>query len=209
MPKLIMLRGNAGSGKSTVAQELAKTASHKIALVEEGAYRIHMFFPVGEFASEVRALMAQNVAFALEYGFDVLWVSIFHADRARGYFRDFFRTIRQTSLSSISRLPLKRPCGDIRHARKDMSLAQRPCASGISQSFRWAMTLNTLSLRTARYSKRWNLFVRQRTFKHSRLPTREPVRVRELGPQTPNTTLLAVEGYSPALRYSSVNQTIV
>jgi thymidylate kinase len=91
MPKVIVLRGNSGSGKSTVAKELVKTIKRRTAIVEQDYYRVHMFFPHGESIEEVREIMLQDVLYCLERNYDVVWVSIFHKHAINDYLRDFFR----------------------------------------------------------------------------------------------------------------------
>lgn len=92
MSKLIILRGNSGSGKSTVAKTIAKAAGHQLAVVDADAYRVGMFHPLGECGEDVAELMAHNVRFCLERGYDVFWDSIFYAhDRNRKYLEDFIR----------------------------------------------------------------------------------------------------------------------
>lgn len=90
MAKLIILRGNSGSGKSTVALELAKKSDSKIALVDADKYRVDMLFPKPIDKDDLAALMKHNVLYCLEHGYTVIWDSIFYAnDRNRAYLRDF------------------------------------------------------------------------------------------------------------------------
>lgn len=70
MSKLIILRGNSGSGKTTVATQIAKNTAHKTALVDADQYRVHMFFPWGECGHDFKALMSHNVQYCLEHGYD-------------------------------------------------------------------------------------------------------------------------------------------
>lgn len=92
MPKLIILRGNSGSGKTTVAEAIAKASKHKMAVVDADMYRVHMFFPWGECGDDYGELMAHNVQFCLERGYDVIWDSIFYAhQRNKKYIDGFFR----------------------------------------------------------------------------------------------------------------------
>ncbi len=79
MSKLIILRGNSGSGKSTVALKLAEAADGKIAIIAGDYYRQHMLFPKGECGEAVGDLMAQNVDYCLSHGYIVLLDSIFYA----------------------------------------------------------------------------------------------------------------------------------
>jgi len=94
MSKLIILRGNSGSGKSTVALELAKGSTHKIAIIDADHYRVHMLFPQGENKSDLAALMSHNVLYCLEHGYTVIWDSIFYAnERNRVYLGNFLEKL--------------------------------------------------------------------------------------------------------------------
>ena len=86
MSKLVILRGNSGSGKSTVARELVKDTTRKMAIIAGDYYREHMLFPKGQYGEALGDLMALNVKYCLDHDFDVIWDSIFFAhDRNRNY----------------------------------------------------------------------------------------------------------------------------
>ncbi|MGF7229680.1 MAG: AAA family ATPase [Candidatus Saccharibacteria bacterium] len=86
MSKLIILRGNSGSGKSTVARELVKDTTRKTAIIAGDYYREHMLFPKGQYGEALGDLMALNVKYCLDHDFDVIWDSIFFAhERNRNY----------------------------------------------------------------------------------------------------------------------------
>lgn len=92
MSKPIILRGNSGSGKTTVAKTIAKASKRRMAVVDADMYRVQMFFPWGECGEDVGQLMAHNVRFCLERGYDVFWDSIFYAhQRNKDYIDNFFR----------------------------------------------------------------------------------------------------------------------
>ncbi len=94
MSKLLILRGNSGSGKSTVALELAKHSKHKIAIIDADYYRVHMLFPNGENKDDLGALMRQNVLYCLTHGYTVIWDSIFYAnDRNKAYLGNFLEKL--------------------------------------------------------------------------------------------------------------------
>lgn len=91
MSKLIIVRGNSGSGKSTAAFAIAQKSKHKIAVIEADYYRERMLFPKGECKEDVAALMFHNIKYCLDQGYHVIWDSIFFAhDRNRASFREFF-----------------------------------------------------------------------------------------------------------------------
>lgn len=90
MSKLIILRGNSGSDKSTVALELAKGSSTKTALVDADHYRQDMLFPKPVEKDDLAALMSQDVLYCLEHDYTVIWDSIFYAnDRNKAYLGKF------------------------------------------------------------------------------------------------------------------------
>lgn len=74
-PKLIMLRGPAGSGKSTTAKMLLEAASRKTCLIEQDYYRF-IFRPYENGsksnAKPMHNMILQNVLIALNEGYDVI-----------------------------------------------------------------------------------------------------------------------------------------
>ncbi|GAC1388212.1 MAG: kinase [Candidatus Saccharimonadales bacterium] len=97
MSKLIILRGNSGSGKTTVATQIAKNTTHKTAVVDADQYRVHMFFPLGECGHDFEAIMSHNVQYCLEHGYDVIWDSIFYAnDKNKTYLARFLTELHPT-----------------------------------------------------------------------------------------------------------------
>ncbi len=92
MSKLIIFRGNSGSGKSTVALEIARAAVNKLAIIDADNYREAMLFPKPVIKEDLAALMSHNVLYCLNNGYDVIWDSIFYAnDRNREFFAKFFK----------------------------------------------------------------------------------------------------------------------
>lgn len=79
MSKLIILRGNSGSGKSTVAQIIAKCSSHKIAHIASDSYRVDMLFPKPVDFTLWYPLVRHNTLYCLKHGYDVILDSIFSA----------------------------------------------------------------------------------------------------------------------------------
>jgi adenylate kinase family enzyme len=90
MSKFIILRGNSGSGKSTVALALAKDSATRIAIIDADHYRVDMLFPKPIEKDDLAVLMSQNVLYCLEHGYTVIWDSIFYAnDRNKAYLGKF------------------------------------------------------------------------------------------------------------------------
>lgn len=81
-PKLIMLRGPAGSGKSTTAKVLLNNATSKTCLIEQDYYRF-IFRPYanGSKANSVaiHEMIKSNVLIALSEGYDVILEGILNA----------------------------------------------------------------------------------------------------------------------------------
>ena len=81
--KLIILRGNSGSGKSTVAKALRdqSTSTNKIALVEQDYLRRIVLKEKEKNSEDNIILIKQTVEFALSYGYDVILEGIFFSVR--------------------------------------------------------------------------------------------------------------------------------
>ena len=79
-PKLIMLRGPAGAGKSTTAKILLENASKKTCLIEQDYYRF-IFRPYENGskanAEPIHNMILQNVLIALNEGYNVILEGIF------------------------------------------------------------------------------------------------------------------------------------
>ncbi len=71
-PKLIILRGNSGSGKSTVAKRLREVSDRKIALVEQDNVRRVILKEKETDDGANISLIAQIVEFAIGRGYDVI-----------------------------------------------------------------------------------------------------------------------------------------
>lgn len=83
MKKLIIIRGNSGSGKSTVAKKLREKAkfSKKIALVEQDYLRRFMLKEKGNKSEDNIGLIKQTVTFALEKEYCVLLEGILYSKK--------------------------------------------------------------------------------------------------------------------------------
>ena len=94
MSKLIILRDNSGSGKSTVALEIAKSIKNKTAIVDADHYRVSMLWPKPFDGNDLAKIMRQDVLFCLEHGYDVIWDSIFYAtEKNKEYLGEFFEKL--------------------------------------------------------------------------------------------------------------------
>lgn len=83
MKKLIIIRGNSGSGKSTVAKKIREKADceKKIALVEQDYLRRFILKEKEKESENNVDLIRLNVIFALERGYDVILEGILFSQR--------------------------------------------------------------------------------------------------------------------------------
>lgn len=115
--KLIILRGNSGSGKSTVAKKLRETSARKIALVEQDNIRRTILKEKETDDGANIALIAQIVEFALGRGYDVILEGIlnFHRygrmlERLRGRCSEAHVYYFDISLEETLRRHATKPC---------------------------------------------------------------------------------------------------
>jgi predicted kinase len=79
--KLIVLRGNSGSGKSTVAKKLREASHRKIAIVEQDYLRRFVLKEKENEGTDNLDLILQTTEFALSRGYDVILEGIFNFAR--------------------------------------------------------------------------------------------------------------------------------
>jgi adenylate kinase family enzyme len=90
--KLIIIRGNSGSGKSTVARKLREISSHKIAYVEQDNIRRTILKEKETDDGTNIALITQIVEFALARDYDVILEGILKFHRYGAMLRDLVAT---------------------------------------------------------------------------------------------------------------------
>lgn len=81
MSKLIVLRGNSGSGKSTVARRLRELSGRKIAIVSQDNVRREILKEKEADGGAHIALIGQIAAYALGIGYDVILEGILCSHR--------------------------------------------------------------------------------------------------------------------------------
>lgn len=81
MPKLIILRGNSGSGKSTVALRLREACRERVALVEQDYVRRIVMREKEAADADNIELIGRMVEFALERGYHVILEGILRFSR--------------------------------------------------------------------------------------------------------------------------------
>lgn len=81
--RLIIIRGNSGSGKSTVARELQQRLGYGTALIEQNHIRRKLLRVKDTPGNPAIALINLNARYALDQGYDVIIEGIMSADRYR------------------------------------------------------------------------------------------------------------------------------
>jgi adenylate kinase family enzyme len=79
--KLIILRGNSGSGKSTIAKRLREGSSRKIAIVEQDYLRKFVLKEKETESTDNIGLIEQTVEYALSHHYDVILEGILYFPR--------------------------------------------------------------------------------------------------------------------------------
>jgi adenylate kinase family enzyme len=89
--KLIILRGNSGSGKTTVAKRLRERNTRKIALIEQDVIRREILREK-EANDAVNNILIQHIAeIALEHGYDVILEGILRFSRYEAILRELVK----------------------------------------------------------------------------------------------------------------------
>lgn len=89
---LIILRGNSGSGKSTVARRLQKELGGRVAVIEQDYYQQQLLYPWDNEASKLRAeLITEDTLRLLGHGYSVILDGILGAKRYRFVCEDIMR----------------------------------------------------------------------------------------------------------------------
>lgn len=83
MKKLIIIRGNSGSGKSTIAKSIREKAerNEKIAIIEQDYFRRFILKEKEQESENNIELIKMNVLFAFKKGYDVILEGILFSER--------------------------------------------------------------------------------------------------------------------------------
>ncbi|MGV9211611.1 kinase [Micromonospora sp. RB23] len=81
---LVCIRGNSGSGKSSIGRELRRRHGRGCALVEQDYLRRILLRERDKPGGAAPALIGQTVRFALDHGYHVVMEGIMHTSRYRG-----------------------------------------------------------------------------------------------------------------------------
>lgn len=95
---LVCIRGNSGSGKSTIARVLRRRHGRGCALVEQDHLRRILLRERDKPGGLAPALIAQNVRFCLDHGYHVILEGIMHAARYRTMLTDLREAHRGRTL---------------------------------------------------------------------------------------------------------------
>jgi predicted kinase len=91
MTKLVVLRGNSGSGKSTIANALFEQTKKPTVLIDQDHYRF-IFKPAGGTlnSNTIHKMIKANVLAALEDNYDVILEGIFNVKSWKNIFAEIF-----------------------------------------------------------------------------------------------------------------------
>ncbi len=80
--KLIILRGNCGVGKSTVAKELRRSANSEkqVAIIEQDIFRLYLLKDEGMDSNHHIELIQQTTEFVLAWDYDVIIEGTLHSE---------------------------------------------------------------------------------------------------------------------------------
>jgi len=135
--RLIVLRGNSGSGKTSVSLALQRAYGRGVAWVSQDMMRRQVLRELDHPGARNVGLIDLAVRYALESGYHVVLDGILRAARYEDMLAGCGATTpaRRTSTTSASRSP--RPCCGIRHGRSEPSSAAPTCSPGTSRPICW------------------------------------------------------------------------
>jgi predicted kinase len=95
---LVCIRGNSGSGKSSIGREVRRRHGRGCALVEQDYLRRVLLRERDKPGGAAPALIGQTVRFALDHGYHVVLEGVLHTSRYRGMLTDLRNGHRGRSL---------------------------------------------------------------------------------------------------------------
>lgn len=104
---LIVLRGNSGSGKSTIARTVRDRYGRGLALIEQDYLRRIVLRELDTADGNSADLIAHMITFALDIGYHVLCEGILHTARYRTMLDDLRRAHRGTTLAFYLDIPFE------------------------------------------------------------------------------------------------------
>lgn len=151
--RLIVLRGNSGSGKSATARALRERLGRRLALVKQDYLRRIVLKARDTADGPHYGLIEQTVRYALDAGYDVVLEGILHRQRYHFLLDSLARDHRARRLRTTSTSPGRRPCGGTPHDRSRPSSAPMRCGAGTARAIFWAGPRNGSCRKQPRWPK--------------------------------------------------------
>lgn len=130
MAKLIILRGNSGSGKTTIAKELQKSLGRNTMFISQDVIRRDMLRVKDGENTEALPLMKELLTYGRKYCKIVILEGIMYADWYKPLFELAVQLYGTNIFAYYFDLPLKKHLGGIRQSQTVMNLARKQCADG-------------------------------------------------------------------------------
>ncbi|MEV6282288.1 AAA family ATPase [Kribbella sp. NPDC051770] len=122
--RLIVLRGNSGSGKSTTARHLRSRLGRGTAIVEQDQIRRVLLWEKDHPGNAAIDLIGLNARYCLDRGFDVIVEGIMHADRYGDMLRALTAEHRGTTRHYYFDIPFEETL--VRHATRSWAANVAP-----------------------------------------------------------------------------------
>jgi len=131
--RLVVLRGNSGSGKSTVATLLRDRIGRGVAWVEQDYIRRILLREHDRPDATNIGLLGHTVRYALDAGYHVILEGILNSGRYAAMLTELTADHRGT-VTTTSTCPLRKPSGDTRFEHNETPSRLTTCASGLTHS---------------------------------------------------------------------------
>lgn len=122
--RLIVLRGNSGSGKSTTARQLRARLGRGTAIVEQDQIRRVLLWEKDVPGNAAIDLIGLNARYCLDRGFDVIVEGIMHADRYGDMLRGLTADHRGTTRHYYFDIPFEETL--VRHSNRSWAANVAP-----------------------------------------------------------------------------------
>ena len=132
--RLVVLRGNSGSGKSTVATLLRDRIGRGVAWVEQDYIRRILLREHDRPDATNIGLLGHTVRYALDAGYHVILEGILNSGRYAAMLTELTADHRGTTGHYYLDVPLRKPFGDTRVEHNETPSRLTTCASGLTHS---------------------------------------------------------------------------